>query len=239
MALIKCPNCEKEISEKAFQCIHCGFQLREEELVKNPPGKRKKGLILTLAILAFVLVAGSVAGIMVKRNMDEKKAEKERAEYIADLQTAAKDMLTGAYLADDLSRLIHGVWYNAVYKKSDEATDQYTQKGSWSRYDNETEYYDFNTALQNLQADSGFQQRISKLRQHQETMQGMMKDLKNPPDEHKEAYDALKEFYAAYIDLAGCALNPMGNLTSYASSVDKAVQDVSNCYKAMEMYWED
>lgn len=27
MALIKCPECGKEISDKAVQCIHCGFPL--------------------------------------------------------------------------------------------------------------------------------------------------------------------------------------------------------------------
>lgn len=29
MALIKCPECNKEISDKARQCIHCGFPLEE------------------------------------------------------------------------------------------------------------------------------------------------------------------------------------------------------------------
>ena len=27
MALIKCPECGKEISDKSKQCIHCGFPL--------------------------------------------------------------------------------------------------------------------------------------------------------------------------------------------------------------------
>lgn len=67
----------------------------------------------------------------------------------------------------------------------------------------------------------------------------MMKELQNPPEEHKEAYDALKEFYAAYTELVGCATNPTGNLTSYTSSYNEADQNTSNCYKAMEMYLED
>lgn len=29
MALIKCPECEREISDRAKQCIHCGFPLQE------------------------------------------------------------------------------------------------------------------------------------------------------------------------------------------------------------------
>lgn len=31
MALIKCPECGKEISDKANACIHCGYPLNEEE----------------------------------------------------------------------------------------------------------------------------------------------------------------------------------------------------------------
>lgn len=31
MALIKCPECGKEISDKAPACIHCGFPLNQEE----------------------------------------------------------------------------------------------------------------------------------------------------------------------------------------------------------------
>ena len=29
MALIKCPECGKEISDKANQCIHCGYPLSQ------------------------------------------------------------------------------------------------------------------------------------------------------------------------------------------------------------------
>ena len=29
MALIKCPECGKEISDKSSQCIHCGYPLDE------------------------------------------------------------------------------------------------------------------------------------------------------------------------------------------------------------------
>lgn len=30
MALIRCPECGKEISDKAPQCIHCGFQINNK-----------------------------------------------------------------------------------------------------------------------------------------------------------------------------------------------------------------
>lgn len=31
MAIIKCPECNKEISDKAESCIHCGFIIKQEK----------------------------------------------------------------------------------------------------------------------------------------------------------------------------------------------------------------
>ena len=35
MALIKCPECGKEISDKSKQCIHCGYPLDELKMNNN------------------------------------------------------------------------------------------------------------------------------------------------------------------------------------------------------------
>lgn len=34
MALIKCPECGREISDTCKQCIHCGYALKEEDIEK-------------------------------------------------------------------------------------------------------------------------------------------------------------------------------------------------------------
>lgn len=39
MALIKCPECKKEISDKSQNCIHCGYPI-EKELICNECGKK-------------------------------------------------------------------------------------------------------------------------------------------------------------------------------------------------------
>ena len=48
MALIKCPECGKEISDKSKQCIHCGYPLNEVS-VNNQDISSLKADILTLA----------------------------------------------------------------------------------------------------------------------------------------------------------------------------------------------
>ena len=45
MALKPCPECQKDVSESAFKCPHCGKQLR----------KPKRGIFGKLSIWAFVL----------------------------------------------------------------------------------------------------------------------------------------------------------------------------------------
>ena len=35
MALIKCPECGKEISDKSKLCIHCGYPLEEENTINS------------------------------------------------------------------------------------------------------------------------------------------------------------------------------------------------------------
>ena len=32
MTLIKCPECQREISNSSKQCIHCGYPLSEKEV---------------------------------------------------------------------------------------------------------------------------------------------------------------------------------------------------------------
>ena len=71
------------------------------------------------------------------------------------------------------------------------------------------------------------------------TVNSLLKKLKNPPQEYKESYDKMKEFYDAYITLSNLATNPSGNLQTYSNSFSEADTKVLNCYKAMQVYLEE
>lgn len=45
MSLIKCPECNKEISDKSVSCIHCGFPL--QQLSKSESESLKNVIIIT------------------------------------------------------------------------------------------------------------------------------------------------------------------------------------------------
>ena len=51
MALIKCPECEREISDSAKRCIHCGYTLP-----KKSPKKMLSSKQLCLGVLGIVLI---------------------------------------------------------------------------------------------------------------------------------------------------------------------------------------
>ena len=53
MALIKCSECGKEISDKAEICVNCGNPIQKE--IENQKKKNKKSLFQTFLLIAFIL----------------------------------------------------------------------------------------------------------------------------------------------------------------------------------------
>ncbi|MDY4616951.1 MAG: zinc ribbon domain-containing protein [Lachnospiraceae bacterium] len=61
MAMIKCPECGQEISDKAKKCVHCGMKIK---------GKNNKILIIIMVVLLIVIL-GSMYFII--HNKEDKK----------------------------------------------------------------------------------------------------------------------------------------------------------------------
>lgn len=75
MALIKCPECGKEISDTCSRCIHCGYALRKHDVgyesdrenYKHTPSVETKTssngclwvVVITVAIFFLLAIAGS------------------------------------------------------------------------------------------------------------------------------------------------------------------------------------
>lgn len=58
MALIKCPECRKEISDKARECPHCGYPLGAGEFKKVYSESRGLAVasLIVLVVLGLVLL---------------------------------------------------------------------------------------------------------------------------------------------------------------------------------------
>lgn len=272
MAMITCPNCGEQISDKAKSCVHCGVSLQPEEkrvceecgteleegmeicpvcgcpvaqsggVTMDTPQQvevtgvrmtKKMKKIALIAGSAFVLILAMILGIgQIQKKKAADEAEKAKKEYATNLNTITYTMLDACSTAEECGNLIKSVWSNAIYEESDDETDKYTKPDG---------YYvsDFNDALGNLFADSSFSAKVKSVSDKQESVNTLMKKMKNPPEEYKEAYEKMQEFYDAYIALTNLATDPTGSLQTYSTSFNDADTDASNCYKAMKVYLEE
>lgn len=71
MSLIKCPECNNEISDKSTQCVYCGYPLKGN---KSFNGKKNKFFILLIAILFVLLMAVTI--YLVSEKLRDKEAPK-------------------------------------------------------------------------------------------------------------------------------------------------------------------
>ena len=273
MAMIICPHCGEQVSDKAKKCVHCGEILIAEEKkhcaecgaeleegmrecpncgcpvdemqlsdTNEKPQKvevtgvkltKKVKIIIGVVVVLLIVGGATVFGVT---QYQKKKAAEEYAqrieEYSDNLELATLTMLTGASDAETCGNLIKQVWYNSIYEKRDDTTDKYTRpKGYFVS--------DFNDALGNLFLDTSFQSKISSIEENQKTVSSLMKELKNPPEEYKDAYEAISELYDAYISLTNLATDPSGSLQTFSTNFNEADSETLNCYNAMKLYLED
>lgn len=209
-----------ENSENAEDC---------ESTENDEKGKERK-LSKKIKIIIGVAAAISAAFIIIFISVGQYHRGKSK-EYYETLKTATNLMYLGASDAENCGELIRDVWYNSIYRESDERTDKYTKYRGYF-------LPDFNTALGNLYNDSGFISKVESIKTNQKAVNSLMKKLKDPPEEYKDAHEAIIKLHDAYLSLTNCAISPSGNLIKYSSTFNDADTDTYNAYKSMDMYIE-
>lgn len=259
MSMIKCPNCKKEVSNQAIECVHCGKKIieqkyfceecgtelkdneelcsncgcpkkKEEEIKesnKKIKKKKNKKIIITSIIIGLIILA-IIVFLVIKTKND--KAKKEITDYKDNLGSITYKMVTGGAAAEKCGNLISKVWYNTIWEKDDYETNQYT-KNRYGRF-----YDDFNDSLSNLFSDSDFKDITNEVETNKKEVNKLYNKLKNPPEQYKDAYDDLKEFYHNYIELTNLCLNPSGSYNTYSSKFNDADTNTLNSYEKMKSY---
>lgn len=184
--------------------------------------KKIKIIILCVVLTVIVVIASSVGILYTQQQTNAEN-------YGENLEMAVSTMISGAAEAESCGNLIKQVWYNAIYEEHDEETDPFTCP--YGHF-----VLDFNDALENLFSDKSFSEQIDNIQLNQSMVQALMKELQNPPEEYAEAYEALSEFYDAYLNLTNLAISPSGNLQTFSSNFNDADAAALNCYKAMSLY---
>lgn len=241
-----CSDCGAELEEGMDICPKCGCPIEniietektpqqvEVTGVKITKKSKKIIVIATIAVLAAAII--TAIGVQThKKNVAAKavaEAQKQSEEYGTNLNMAAYSMLSGASDAETCGNLIKQVWYNAIYKESDSTTNKYTKPDGYF-------VSDFNDTLQNLFSDSSFSGQIADINSNKDTVNSLMKKLKNPPEEYKDAYESLSKLYDAYISLTNLVTDPTGSLQTYSQNFNDADNETLNCYNALKMYLEE
>lgn len=239
MALIQCPECGREISDKVKACPHCGYPLQEHNenedreqkveitavnLKSKNPEKTKKLLLIVGGIAIIAIIAFAVIFILKLNN--EKQAYNT---YIDNLNDVSMLMLLGGAEAESLNNLTAKVWRNSIYEESDSETDKYTK-------DNRNAFHDdFNDALRELYSDSKTKNQISEIEENQKEVDFIMKELQNPPEGLESQYDTVTDLYSTYLSLTNLAINPSGSLTTFSESKNEKVENFMDLYNKLEM----
>lgn len=267
MAMMKCPKCNEEISDKAEKCIHCGTVLINNqkciceecgaEIEANaticskcgcPVDKNKasepqkvevtgvkignglsKKKIVTILIIFLAIIGGIIGFSILKDRKEKTEAEIMSRQYKIKLSTITFKMFTGAVEAESCGNKIKKVWSNSIWEDSDPETDKYTKTNG--KFND-----DFNDSLSALFSDQDFIKITDSVEQNQKEVMKLMKEMKNPPEEWKDAYNDLKEFYDNYLEFTNCCTNPSGSLQTYSTNFSNADTKVLNGYNKLNSY---
>lgn len=229
MALIQCPECGKEVSDKVKACPHCGYPMEETSQQSNTPqpvevtainlsskdpGKTKKIVIGIVAAICVALIV--VIGVFVNKAHTERQAALDalnaRNAYIDNLVSIREVMIMGAMDAEEICILTHDVWYNTIYEEYSFDTAPYTRDENGSYHD------DFNDSISALYADEEIKSTVSDIKSNRDSVDELMKQLQNPTDEFSACYATLDSMYDAYCGLTNLATSPTGSLSSYTES---------------------
>lgn len=235
MALIHCPECDREISDRVKVCPHCGYPFSEE--LEKPSQveltginiKSKKGNSIFIISIILVLIVVAVIGIrIINRKQAEQAYQESYNAYIDNLLLARILMLDGGSNAEDLCILTLRVWGNAIYEESDIETNQYTRPdGYWVS--------DFNIALSNLYADPETTSKINNIKSNQDNVKDIMKDLQSPPEGLENCYETISDLYSAYLGITELAINPTGSFNSFSELKNKRVDAFIEAYNKLDM----
>ena len=135
MALIKCKECGKEISDTVKKCPHCGFI--NKEVKKNKKNTRKdfiKQHIKVISIIVIVLIVGAIGFIAYN-----KKIEQDRIQAEIQANTLTDDEKIGAKAVNILksnlknqdSLNVYEIWYRKSKTSAEQVLIDYSAQNGF------------------------------------------------------------------------------------------------------------
>lgn len=166
------------------------------------------------------------------RAEDAAAAKRASLQYENDLREVTYLMLDGGVTAENCCNRIQSVWYNCIFELRDAETDKFTLTESGAFYE------DFNDALDNLFRDKAFVQDCADLQSNRDDVAARIRNLKNPPDEWRDAYNDLLLYYDAYYDFTDLAIYPQYSLNEFMEFFDDYDGEALKRFDRMKLYFD-
>lgn len=237
MALINCPNCNNEVSDKATFCPNCNYALQHANTTSKKiicgdckqayidslsacpncgcpkPQKGKKNMILVIIAMFVIFSVIFVLNSKIQSN-----------EYYENAKNITITMAEGATNAEKIGNTIISVWGNSIYKRKNETTDKFTMK-------NGKFVDDFNDALSNLYSDEEFNKTISDIQKNRNDVMKIMRKLKNPPQKYNELYSVIKALYEDYSKFTKFVIDSKGSYNSFSENFNTYDNELAETYE--------
>ena len=79
---------------------------------------------------------------------------------------------------------------------------------------------------------------VEEVEENKKSVNKIMKILKNPPEDWKDAYSDMKKFYDEYLYLTNLCTSPSGSLQTYSTNFSNADTNTVNWYEKVKSYLE-
>lgn len=251
MALINCPNCNREISDKAKKCVGCGYQLLSDVCTEE-----------TICCPECGAVANSFAEICsncgyplnsIQTKVEEKQKSKNLFKMICvwivplclvllisvfalisnsakiknynfEICSAVDKIMAVSAEVETVGNQICSVWYNAIWEKDNADTAKYTSTAR-----------DFDEALSNLFSDEEFINKITAIRNKQTEIDTYLGKLKKPPKKFEDAYEEFIELYYSYSDYSDFVISCKGSYNTYTEDFSKKSSVLMENYREIKV----
>ena len=172
-----------------------------------------------ICVLAAIAVIGILAFVFVNKYTNEKNYEKNLKEFVIE---SGKASMASAYICDDLRR----IWQEYIFDDKEyfnRSTGTFTSYG----YGDDEYCSDFSEAV-NRKIRWNEEHLTSEITEPYRTAKRLYKEMTPPPGKYKEIHAYVKQMFKAMERLHELSEDPKGNLTSYSSDCNTAVNEFTS-----------
>lgn len=228
MALINCPECNKEISDKVISCPNCGFPVTSNKKTSllDKLGISKKSMVILLLII-IITISTAIFMFISNSNKEKNKLFKDT---MYTINTASSNTIAAC-------DIILAVWsdpvgdFNSVFRYMFSGD---IKNHSWSGLGMDSlgfSYYSWGSLSEEMNT---FKERLDDLEDEKKNVDSMIEEIKKINGSEKEA-NAIVDYYNSYLKSYNAATDPSGNQLNYSSNLIDIKSELDSNKVKLEM----